>query len=174
VTEQGATDKSSGLRGEVLDIDYDADTITVRLDDGRETTFPFELFDSEDVYQAGQRFELKLGAAGKPDKVASLTEAIGSQTTVSGYVESVDEDDELVWVYIRSEEGWQRKVMPLSLFRENGLARPGTHFLLDLDAEGTPLALRPDENELEMLPQAVEETKPRWTQRPQAEAEPEG
>jgi hypothetical protein len=71
------------------------------------------------------------------------------------------------------EEGWQRKVMPLSLFEESDMARPGVHFLLDLDEHGTPLGLRPDDAELEMLPQSMEETKPRWTSRPAAEAEPE-
>src|SRR5437588_4017242 len=100
------------LSGEVIDVDYDADIIKVRLDDGREETFPFELFDTQDVYQAGQRFELKRGNQGQPDTVEGTPEA--ERMTVSGYVESVDEDDELVWVYIRSEEGWQRKVMPLS------------------------------------------------------------
>jgi len=172
VTEEGATRQDTLLRGEVLAIDYDADIIRVRLDDGRETAFPFELFDSKDVYQPGQRFELTLGVAGEPEDVAFQPKAV--RTTVSGYVESVDDEDELVWVYIRGEEGWQRKVMPLGLFEEKNLARAGSHFLLELDEEGTPLELQADEAELEMLPQAVEETKARWADRPAAEAEPEG
>jgi hypothetical protein len=170
----GVTERATGeqlLRGEVLEVDYDADTIRVRLDDGREETYPFQMFDTQDVYQVGQRFEFKLNAAGEPEDVADVPPP--TRTTVSGYVESVDEDDDLVWVYIRTEEGWQRKVMPLGLFAEKGLDRVGSHFLLDLDEAGTPLELRVDESELEMLPQSVEETKPRWTNRPAAEAEPE-
>jgi hypothetical protein len=173
VADQRTATEGATLRGEVVDVDYDADTITVRLDDGREETYPFELFDGSDVYQAGQRFELKLSDRGAPEEIASADAPATSAVTVAGYVESVDEDDELAWVYIRGEEGWQRKVMPLSLFREAGLARPGVHFLLDLDEHGTPVALRADEAELEMLPLAAEETKPRWTNRPAAEAEPE-
>jgi hypothetical protein len=173
VTEQRATSEGTVLRGTVLDVDYDADTITVELEDGRFQTYGFEMFDSRDLYQPGQSFELHLDEAGEPADIIHAKEANTVQTTVSGYVESVDEDDELVWVYVRSEEGWQRKVMPLRLFRESGLDRAGAHFLLDLGDDGTPLALRPDESELEMLPQAVEQTKPRWTDRPAAEAEPE-
>jgi hypothetical protein len=157
------------LRGEVLEVDYDADTIKVRLDDGREEIYPFAAFDAKDVYQPGQRFELKLGVEGEPQHIADVPPP--EHITVSGYVESVDLDDQLVWVYIRTDEGWQRKVMPLALFAEKGLDRAGSHFLLDLDDDGTPVALRPDEAELEMLPQAVEESKPRWTDRPAAEAD---
>lgn len=159
------------LKGQVIDVDYDADTISVRLDDGSEASYPFEMFDAYDVYQVGQRFELKLNVEGDPEKVADVPPP--TRTTVSGYVESVDQDDDLVWVYIRTEEGWQRKVMPLGLFVEKGLDRAGSHFLLDLDEHGTPLELRLDEAELEMLPLSIEETKPRWTNRPAAEAEPE-
>jgi hypothetical protein len=173
VTQRRTGSEGAILSGRVLDIDYDADTITVELDDGRQQTFPFELFDSGDVYQAGQPFELKVDDAGGPAEVATSQAPQALQATVNGYVESVDQDDELAWVYVRGEEGWQRKVMPLSLFEEMGLARPGAHFLLDLDENGTPLALHPDEDELEMLPQAIEETKPRWIGRPAAEAEPD-
>ncbi len=157
----------------MVDVDYDADTITVELEGGNQQTYPFETFDSHDVYQVGQRFELTLGDVGQVDGVSGVDVAETELTTVSGYVESVDQDDELVWVYIRGPEGWQRKVMPLSLFQELDLARPGVHFLLELDENGTPLGLRPDEAELEMLPLKAEETKPRWTNRPAAEAEPE-
>jgi len=157
----------------VVDVDYDADSITVELDDGRRETYAFELFDSQNVYQPGHRFELTVDEGGKLSDVAATSAPNAVESTVSGYVDSVDADDELVWVYIRGEEGWQRKVMPLSLFRESGLDRPGAHFLLDLGPDGTPLSLRPDDAELEMLPQQAEQTKPRWTNRPAAEAEPE-
>ncbi len=173
MTEQRAATEGATLKGTVLDVDYDADTVTVEFEDGRQQTYGFEVFDSSDVYQPGQRFELCLDEAGAVSTVTSTEEAEPTHTTVSGYVESVDQDDELAWVYIRGEEGWQRKVMPLSLFQDTGLARPGVHFLLDQDDHGTPLGLRPDEDELEMLPLAAEETKPRWTNRPAAEAEPE-
>jgi hypothetical protein len=175
VTDQQAQTRPAVLRGTVLEIDYDADTVTVELDDGQQQTFSFELFDHHDIYQPGQRFELKFRKSGEPDSVASSdTPAPGTPArTVSGYVESVDQDDQLVWVYIREEEGWQRKVMPLGLFQEYDLARPGAHFLLEVAEDGTPMSLRPDDAELEMLPQQAEETKPRWTQRPHAEAEPE-
>jgi hypothetical protein len=173
VTEHGVT-AGTALRGEVLDVDFDGDTVTVRLDDGSERTFAFQAFDGGDVYREGQRFEMTIGDSGQPASVRSMEEGSGSRVSVSGYVESVDQDDELVWVYIRSEEGWQRKVMPLELFRENDLARPGRHFLLELDETGTPLTLAADDVELEMLPQAIEETKPRWATRPSAEAEPDG
>ena len=171
--DQRATVEGASLSGKVLDVDYDADTITVELEDGRQRTYPFELFDGSNVYQPGQTFNLRLNAGGAISDVATASAPDSSHTMVSGYVESVDQDDELVWVYVRGEEGWQRKVMPLSLFQETGLDRSGAHFLLELDEDGTPLALRPDEDELEMLPQALEETKPRWTNRPAAEAEPE-
>lgn len=172
MTEQrAATDQAP--RGEVVAVDYDADTVAVRLDDGSDRTFAFEPFDSGDVYREGQRFELALDEDGGLISVRSLEGEASGQKTVSGYVESVDRDDELVWVYVREEEGWQRKVMPLQLFLENDLARPGQHFLLKLDENGTPVGLESDEVELEMLPQSVEETKPRWTNRPAAEAEPE-
>jgi len=173
VTEQGTDTAQQTLAGTVVDVDYDADTITVELEGGEQRTYSFELFDSQDVYQPGQRFELTLDKAGDPDQVAATDQPAGDCVTVNGYVESVDQDDELAWVYIRGEEGWQRKVMPLSLFREVGLDRPGVHFLLDQDEHGTPVSLRPDEDELEMLPLQAEETKPRWTNRPAAEAEPE-
>ena len=173
MAEQRAASETALLRGTVVEVDYDADSILVELDDGRREAFPFEMFDSQDVYQPGQRFELSLDEAGEVADVASLAEPSSVAGTVSGYVESLDDDDELAWVYIRGEEGWQRKVMPLSLFREQGLDRAGAHFLLDLAEDGTPLALRPDETELEMQPQQVEQTKPRWTDRPAAEAEPQ-
>ncbi|HVA24130.1 MAG TPA: hypothetical protein VMW62_07015 [Chloroflexota bacterium] len=172
MTDQRAEIEGAGLSGTVVEVDYDADTITVELDDGSRKVLPFELFDSQDVYQPGQHFELRLNHTGEPSQVAGRTSPEALRITVSGYVESVDQDDELVWVYVRTEEGWQRKVMPLSLFEESDLARPGLHFLLDLDEQGTPLRLRPDDVELEMLPQSREETKPRWTSRPAAEAEP--
>ena len=173
MTDQRADIGGASLSGIVVEVDYDADTISVELADGSRRTLPFELFDSKDVYQPGQHFELRLNETGKPSKVAARISPEALRTTVSGYVESVDQDDELVWAYVRTEEGWQRKVMPLSLFEESDMARPGVHFLLDLDEHGTPLGLRPDDAELEMLPQSMEETKPRWTSRPAAEAEPE-
>lgn len=173
VTDQPARTDGANSRGSVVEVDYDADTITVEFADGRRQTLPFELFDEQDLYQPGQQFELQLDAAGAPLEVIAASPTEMACTTVSGYVESVDQDDELVWVYVRTEEGWQRKVMPLSLFREPGLDRSGMHFQLDLDEHGTPVRLRPDESELEMLPLPVEETKPRWTNRPAAEAEPE-
>lgn len=173
MTEHQVTAGATAVRGEVLDVDFDADTITVRFDDESQRTFSFEPFDGSDVYQQGQVFEMTLDDTGQPVSVRSAGESGRTRTTVSGYVESVDRDDELVWVYVRNEEGWQRKVMPLELFQENDLAHPGRHFLLELDEQGTPLALKPDEAELEMLPQAIEETKPRWSTRPAAEAEPE-
>lgn len=166
----GVTEQRAGLSGTVVEVDYDADTITVELADGGQRTLPFEMFDAQDVYRPGQPFELRLDESGLPVEVNA--EAPTEGTTVNGYVESVDQDDELVWVYVRTEEGWQRKVMPLSLFRDSGMDRAGAHFLLDLDEHGTPVRLRPDEAELEMLPQQQEETKPRWTNRPAAEAEP--
>ena len=168
----GVTEQRAGMGGTVVEVDYDADTITVELADGSQRTLPFAMFDAQDVYQPGQPFELRLDESGDPVEVLSGAAAEASCTTVNGYVESVDEDDELVWVYVRTEEGWQRKVMPLGLFRESELDRAGAHFLLDLDEHGTPVQLRPDEAELEMLPQQQEETKPRWTNRPAAEAEP--
>jgi len=164
------TREETVVAGEVVEVDYDRDTITVRLEDGAERTFPFQLFDEQDVYQAGQRFRLTQDDGGEP-RAVSLVEAASARAAISGYVESVDQDDELVWVYLRGEEGWQRKVMPLRLFEEHDLARPGSHFLLELGEDGTPTDLQPDEHELEMLPQAVEETKPRWTNRPAAEAD---
>lgn len=173
MTEQQTPVESAILRGTVLEVDFDADTIQVELENGERKSFPFEVFDSQDVYQAGQHFELTLSETGQADQVAEISTPESQQRTVNGYVESVDQDDELVWVYVRNEEGWQRKVMPLELFQESGLARPGAHFLLDLDENGTPTGLRPDEAELEMLPLQAEETKPRWTTRPSAEAEPE-
>lgn len=173
MTEQRAETDGATLSGIVVEVDYDADTITVELPDGSRQMLPFELFDGQDVYQPGQHFELKLDPAGLPSEVAGRVSPESLHSTVNGYVESVDQDDQLVWVYVRTEEGWQRKVMPLSLFEESDLARPGAHFLLDLDEHGTPLGLRPDGAELEMLPQPVEDTRPRWTTRPAAEAEPE-
>jgi hypothetical protein len=173
VTDQRAEIEGAGLSGIVVEVDYDADMISVELADGSRKTLPFELFDRQDVYQPGQHFGLTLDKSGEPSKVVAGTSPEVVRTTVSGYVESVDQDDELVWVYVRTEEGWHRKVMPLSLFRESDLARPGEHFLLDLDEQGTPLGLRPDDAELEMLPQSMEQAKPRWTNRPAAEAEPE-
>ena len=173
MADQRAETQKAAVSGTVLDVDYDADTISVELDDGRVETFPFEAFDNGNVYQTGQRFELKLDGGGQLSQVGPRTSVEPARTTVSGYVESVDQDDELIWIYIRSEEGWQRKVMPLSLFRQSGLDRPGLHFLLELDEQGTPLALTSDEAELEMLPLAAEQTKPRWTSRPAADAEPE-
>src|SRR5689334_10486110 len=109
--------------------------ITIELEDGRQQTHPFELFDGSDVYQHGQTFHLRLSDAGEILEIAPASTADPAHTTVNGYVESVDQDDELVWVYVRAEEGWQRKVMPLSLFRESDLARPGVHFLLELDED---------------------------------------
>ena len=173
MTEQRAAAGQTYRRGEVLDVDFDADTITVRLEDGSDHTFAFEPFDGGDVYQPGQHFELTYDDDGAVASVRSAEKGAPRRTTVSGYVESVDQDDELVWIYIRTDEGWQRRVMPLELFRENDLARPGRHFKLELDDDGTPLGLEPDEVELEMLPQSIEETRPRWTNRPAAEAEPE-
>jgi len=175
VTEQRLTHSGAGvstLQGAVVDVDYDRDVIEVRLDDGSERSFQFELFDSGDVYQPGQRFLLTVDEQGEALEVSVSGPIPGAYTSVSGYVESVDQDDELAWVYLRGEEGWRRKVMPLQLFREHGLDRPGRHFLLDMDEAGTPVALHDDEEELEMQPLAVEETKPRWTNRPAAEAEP--
>ena len=169
MTEQRVT--STTLQGEVLEVDFDIDAVTVRLEDGNERVFPFELFDSYDVYQPGQHFLLTFDEAGEPSKVLAAEAPISSHVTISGYVESVDQDDELVWVYLRAEEGWHRKVMPLQLFRENGLDRPGCHFVLELDEAGTPVALQSDEDELEMMPQPIEETKTRWTDRPAAEAD---
>lgn len=173
MTDQRAETVAASLSGIVVEVDYDADTISVELDDGRQQTLPFELFDAQDVYRPGQHFALKVNGSGEPSEVTARVSPEDLRTTVNGYVESVDQDDELVWVYVRTEEGWQRKVMPLSLFEESDLARAGVHFLLDLDEQGTPLGLRPDDSELEMLPQSIEETKPRWTSRPAAEAEPE-
>src|SRR5690348_18328332 len=106
--------------------------------DGTQRTLPFELFDSQDVYQPGQHFELRLDDAGDPADVSGGIAPESLHATLTGYVESVDQDDELVWVYLRTEECWQRKVMPLSLFQESGLARAGVHFLLDVDEQGTP------------------------------------
>ncbi|HEX6511794.1 MAG TPA: hypothetical protein VF157_05820 [Chloroflexota bacterium] len=173
MTEPRAEVQGAVISGVVVDIDYDADTISVELDDGRRETYPFEMFDSSDVYQAGQRFELRLDHIGDPSEVSADSTPPPAIVTVSGYVESIDEDDELVWVYVRGDEGWQRKVMPLSLFEDSDLARRGAHFLLEIGEDGTPSGLRPDEAELEMLPQSVEQTKPRWADRPAAEAEPE-
>lgn len=173
MTDQKAQTAGATLSGTVIEVDYDQDTIAVELADGAQRTLPFELFDAQDVYRAGQPFDLTLDASGEPSKVVARVSPETLHTTVSGYVESVDQDDELVWVYIRTEEGWQRKVMPLRLFEEADLARAGAHFLLDLDEHGTPLSLQPDDSELEMLPQLAEEVKPRWTDRPPAEAEPE-
>ncbi|MFI5268798.1 MAG: hypothetical protein ACHQ7M_15595, partial [Chloroflexota bacterium] len=113
MTDQRAEAAGASLSGIVVEVDYDADTITVELADGSQKTLPFELFDAHDVYQPGQHFELKLSDGGGPAEVASRTSP-DARTTVNGYVESVDQDDELVWVYVRTEEGWQRKVMPLS------------------------------------------------------------
>src|SRR5947209_3298660 len=118
VTEQQAPASANLVQGEVLDVDYDEDVIRVRLDDGREASFPFVLFDSQDVYQSGQRFVLNMTDAGDANTVV-LSEA-PSRTTLGGYVDSVDQDDELVWVYLRNDEGWHRKVMPLQLFVEQG------------------------------------------------------
>jgi hypothetical protein len=173
VTDQRAETTATALSGIVVEVDYDADTIIVELADGSRQTLPFELFDSQDVYRPGQHFELKVNDTGQPAEVAGRLGPEALHATVNGYVESVDQDDELVWVYVRTEEGWQRKVMPLSLFQESDLARAGAHFLLDLDEHGTPLGLHPDDSELEMLPQSAAETKPRWTSRPAAEVEPE-
>ncbi|MBV8084965.1 MAG: hypothetical protein JO247_09125 [Chloroflexi bacterium] len=161
------------MQGEVLDVDYDKDEIVVRLEDGQELTFPFEMFDDQDVYQAGQHFLVHLDPTGLAESVSSADRPASAFATLSGYVESVDPADELVWVYLRDDEGWHRKVMPLQLFADKGLDRPGRHFLLDLGEDGTPLELRDDERELEMQLQPAEETKPRWTSRPAAEAEPE-
>jgi hypothetical protein len=172
VTEQPAG-TSLALQGEVLEVDYDKDEIAVRLEDGEKRTFPFELFDAQDVYQAGQQFVMQLDEAGRPETVSSSAAPRNAFATVSGYVESVDPADELVWVYLRDDEGWHRKVMPLQLFAEQGLDRPGCHFLVDLADDGTPSELRSDEEELEMQLQPAEETKARWTSRPAAEAEPE-
>ena len=172
VAEQRAQIEGAVVQGTLVEVDYDADTVAVELADGQPATYPFELFDSANVYQPGQRFRLTLDETGEAVEVASTDPEQSAGATVSGYVESVDQDDQLVWVYIRGEEGWQRKVMPLRLFQESGLARPGVHFLLDVAEDGTPLSLRPDEDELEMLPSKAEETKPRWTNRPAAEAEP--
>ena len=155
-------------------MDYDKDQIVVRLEDGDERTYPFEMFDTQDVYQPGQHFSLNVDQAGAPEGVASADAPAQGFATLSGYVESIDQDDELVWVYLRDGEGWHRKVMPLQLFAEQGLDRPGRHFLLDLSDDGTPLSLRDDEHELEMQLQPMEAIKPRWTSRPAAEAEPEG
>ncbi|MDE3074683.1 MAG: hypothetical protein KGJ86_04575 [Chloroflexota bacterium] len=157
------------LNGRVVAVDHDHDTITVRLDDGEEEIFPFEPFDSGDVFRVGQRFSLISDQSGKTLTVVPATEA--EPKTVPGYVESVDADDELVWVYLRDEEGWHRKVMPLELFAAQGLAHAGRHFRLEMDDHGTPVRLSPDEQELEMQAQPAEETKPRWTNRPAAEAE---
>ena len=92
---------------------------------GCDTIDSIELFDSKNVYQPGHRFELTVEEGGELSEVAATSAPNAVESTVSGYVDSVDADDELVWVYIRGEEGWQRKVMPLSLFRESGLDRRG-------------------------------------------------
>ncbi len=155
--------------GEVVSIDYDRDTIVVRMDGEDERTLSFELFDASDIFQPGQRFTLSLDESGQP--LAVLPGTPRPVTQVPGYVESVDMDDELVWVYLRDEEGWHRKVIPLELFIANGLAHPGRHFFLETDEDGTPIALEPDEQELEMKLQPAEQAKPRWTSRPAAEAE---
>jgi hypothetical protein len=172
VTEPRAR-TSQLVEGEVLEVDYDKDEILVRLEDGQERSYPFETFDAQDVYQPGQHFTLNLDDAGELESVKSADAPDSSLVLVSGYVESVDQDDHLVWVYLRDDEGWHRKVMPLQLFAEQGLDRPGRHFLLEMTEDGTPVTLRDDEQELEMQLKPAEEAKPRWTNRPAAEAEPE-
>ena len=167
-----ATHGAGAVGGQVVDVDYDRDVISVLLDDGRERTFPFPLFDGGDVYRPGQRFLLALSPSGQPREVALEEAPTNLPTrTASGYVESVDPEDQVAWVYLRGEEGWHRKVMPLRLLEDNDLARPGHHFLLDMSDDGTPIALRPDEDELEMMPRPSEQVKPRWTIRPAAEAD---
>ena len=47
VTQQ----RGAGLSGTVVEVDYDADAITVELADGSRRTLPFEMFDAQDVYQ---------------------------------------------------------------------------------------------------------------------------
>jgi len=171
VTEQRTA--TSAVQGEVLDVDYDRDEIIVRLDGGVERAFAFQLFDAQDLYQTGQRFTLSFDEDGELLEVSLVDAPSGAHISLNGYVESVDPDDELVWVYLRDDEGWHRKVMPLQLFRDKDLDRPGAHFLLDVDEAGTPLDLHPDEAELEMQLQPAEEVKPRWTSRPAAEADPD-
>ncbi|MGH2366282.1 MAG: hypothetical protein ACRDHX_16745 [Chloroflexota bacterium] len=157
------------LRGSVISVDHDADTITVKLDEGEERTLPFDAFDAGDVYNAGQHFDLTVDEAGQPLTVIATAEP--ERHSIPGYVESVDVDDELAWVYLREPEGWRRKVMPLHLFVEHGLAAAGRHFTLEVDEAGTPIALHADESDLEMQLQPAEAAKPRWTQRPAAEAD---